>query len=571
MKRRVFALAIAGLMLIALLAACNDNDDVTTPTPGTPAPTGGDNENGGNDVVVEDPIEFTLFMEDLVPLRIEENFEGAVSRVITQETGVTLKYRFAVGDATEQVVLMIADRSYPDFVFARSMSNTFIDAGAYLDISDFIDQYGDNIKVMFGDAYQYLVQPDGSVLFIGTRSAADIPQDPAAGFQLQVAALREQGWPEVRTIDQWADVIRNYVAANPTIDGQPTIGYTITFDEGWRHFITLINPSLRSVGVADDGNYKVDPITLEVQYAYAIPELKEYYRIINQLNHEGLMDPDSWTQTIDEYLAKIASGRVVGLSDSYWQYEAGQGVLIADGKFEQTYVSFPATMSRDILHPDYRQTAYVPQNGVGITDNCSDPARAVRFMDYLCREETQILLSWGIEGVHWEIRDGQRKLTAQEMHDTMTGGDPHAIATAIGFHNYPLPNAGEKLDRNGYQMNRRADGEIRAAGYNQSIKDAMAAYDVETMRDLFPGPLDLIPSRWGEAWQIWDTQPADSDFGMLHADMSALVAEHLTRALVASPDDFDRLYDDFIDRMNAAGMDRIGELASEILRGIIGE
>jgi putative aldouronate transport system substrate-binding protein len=509
-------------------------------------------------------------MEDVMANRIEENFEGDVSREIVRQTGVTIRYRFGVGDASEQVTLMIADRSYPDFVHSRSMQGSFMDAGAYLDISGLIDEHGPNIRAHFGDAYRHLIQDDGSVRFVGARTSADIPADPESGFVLQIAVLRELGWPTIRTVYDFSDAIREYYARYPEINGMPTIPYTLNCSQGWRHFITLINPAMRAAGFPDDGNYYVNPSTYEVQYAYTLPELKEYNRWLNMLWNEGLLDPDAFTQEHDEYITKIAQGRVLGLSDSYWQYSEGQGVLDADGNFERTYMMFPASLSPTILNPTMRLNAYTPQNGVAVTDNNSNPVRAVQFLDWMCMEESQILMAWGIEGQHWEIRDGKRRMTAAELEGVRTGGDVYARSTAIGMHNYPFPVVGDKLDRNGYQMNRRVDGDVIASSYNPSLLEAVAAYGISAQRELYPGPNDLIPSEWGQAWQTWDIMPRDEPFGMLHAEMNTLVNEHLTRAIMASAADFDRMYDDFVQRLFDAGADELGRLATDIIKGLVG-
>ena len=47
--------------------------------------------------------------------------------------------------------------------------------------------------------------------------------------------------------------------------------------------------------------------------------------------NEGILDPEFATQTHEDYIAKIASGRVVALLDTDWDYSDGEKVLKADG------------------------------------------------------------------------------------------------------------------------------------------------------------------------------------------------------------------------------------------------
>ncbi|WP_353626567.1 hypothetical protein [Bacillus sp. JCM 19041] len=52
---------------------------------------------------------------------------------------------------------------------------------------------------------------------------------------------------------------------------------------------------------------------------YRRDEEKEYFRWLNHMNDEGLLDPESFVQKYDQYLEKISSGRVLGLTDTDWQ------------------------------------------------------------------------------------------------------------------------------------------------------------------------------------------------------------------------------------------------------------
>lgn len=46
----------------------------------------------------------------------------------------------------------------------------------------------------------------------------------------------------------------------------------------------------------------------------------------------------------------------------------------------------------------------------------------------MCKEETQVMLNWGLEGEHWEIKDGERVFNEAELalqHSDQA--DAHAI------------------------------------------------------------------------------------------------------------------------------------------------
>ena len=82
-------------------------------------------------------------------------------------------------------------------------------------------------------------------------------------------------------------MIERYKEANPTINGNPTIGFEIlTYD--WRYFC-LENPPQFIAGYPNDGSAIVDPETLEAKNYNTIPEAKEYYKKLNEMYNKGIL------------------------------------------------------------------------------------------------------------------------------------------------------------------------------------------------------------------------------------------------------------------------------------------
>ena len=51
-----------------------------------------------------------------------------------------------------------------------------------------------------------------------------------------------------------------------------------------------------------------------------------------------------------------------------------------------------------------RDTPYIQATqGLSITNACKYPVGAIKFLDYLNREETQQLIQWGVKGQHYEV------------------------------------------------------------------------------------------------------------------------------------------------------------------------
>ena len=56
---------------------------------------------------------------------------------------------------------MIAEGKYPDLIYAKASATNLYEAGALIDMTDLIEQYGPNIKKMYGDEFKKLKWGNG--------------------------------------------------------------------------------------------------------------------------------------------------------------------------------------------------------------------------------------------------------------------------------------------------------------------------------------------------------------------------------------------------------------------------
>ena len=117
------------------------------------------------------------------------------------------------------------------------------------------------------------------------------------------------------TLERYFQLIEDYMKKYPTIDGQPTIGFEILNCPGREWGLT--NPPQYLAGAPNNGGVIVDENN--VASIFADKDIaKRYYKFLNQMNARGLIDRESSTQTLDQYLAKLATGRVLGMYDQRW-------------------------------------------------------------------------------------------------------------------------------------------------------------------------------------------------------------------------------------------------------------
>ena len=76
----------------------------------------------------------------------DDPWTDPVALAITDATGVKLTTSYPVSDAAEDISLMIADDKYPDIIYSKGFANNLVEAGALIDLTDLIEEYGPNIK-----------------------------------------------------------------------------------------------------------------------------------------------------------------------------------------------------------------------------------------------------------------------------------------------------------------------------------------------------------------------------------------------------------------------------------------
>ncbi len=541
---RIVAGTLAGTMLLTLAGCAGELDD--------------SNDQAGSTL---EPITFTFYNAD----GAEDPWTDPVALAITEATGVTLDTLYPSDVEEKTVELMIATGELPDLIFAKGDSDILIEQGALIDLSDLIDEYGPHIKALYGDEYEKLQssRENPAIYQLCCGRVQDEALTSSGTAQLQWAVLAFNDYRIPYTLDEYGDMIREYKARHLNIDGQTTIGITLSVTD-WHWYTTLANPSgYIANGAIDNGQWIVSD-DYKVQYKHMVGGQKEYYRWLNRMYDEKVLDQEFAIQTHEDYLEKIASGRVLGLLDADWDYTTAENTLKAAGRYERTYAGLPVTIDSSV-----KCASLAPQGlntwGIGITTACKDPVRAIQFLDWLCTEEAQILVNWGIEGVNYYYdEDGVRCRTAEEI-ERAEKNVSYQNETGVGLHSYPFPSYGNTvLDSTGNYFC-ILNPESVADSYNEQEQAALEAWDVERLTDIFPQADEFEKKEYTPLWSR--ILPADLDRQLSRLD--EIAREGLIDCVVCTPDKFDSKWDQLQQNLIAAGAYQAQEQMTELLRAEI--
>jgi putative aldouronate transport system substrate-binding protein len=468
-----------------------------------------------------------------------------------------------VGGDQQAIPLMIASGQYPDLVYAKGNLTLLIEAGVVIPLDDLIEKKGKYIKELYGEQLVRLRNSleDPRIYTVGTYPVNPGIWKTDGTMQMQHAVLKELGYPAMKTLNDYEKAIKDYMAKYPTINGQKTIGLSLLLDT-WQWYIDLSNPSGFLTGHPDDGQWFVDQRTLEAQYKFLHPDTKHFYKWLNRMNVEGVLDPESFTQKEDIWRAKIASGRVLGLAYPGWGYGESRSSLINDGMENRTYAYLPIMADESYTCAVLKDYGLSGGWGIAITTACKDPERAFEFLDWMCSEEAQVLVNWGIEGVNYNVVDGKRTVPDEEQRRADTDPD-YGRKTGVGRWAYPFPMRGQGyIDSTGNYITKDSPERIKNQEYLAVEKETLAAYGVEMWIDLFPSTESLGVSKHGAAWQY--TLPPDANAKITEADN--YIKNALANIVLGRPGNFESSWQKIVQDLRRMGLDETGKTLTAMIK-----
>lgn len=522
-----------------------------------------DKKTGGSGEVKE----FTAYFA--VP-GTEINDDNEVQEKIAEKTGVKVKETWLTGQTAEESIgVIIAGGEYTDFIDGGDGMQQLYEADALVALDDYLDDYP-NIKDYYTEEeWDRLRQDDGKIYWIQQfgnihgEEKSTTHNDEA--FWIQTRVLEWADYPEVRTMDQYFDLITAYNEANPTMeDGTDNIPYTILCED-WRYFCLENAPEFLD-GYPNDGSVIVDPDELKIIDYNTTPTAKVYFGKLNEEYHNGIVDPESFTQTYDEYIAKLSTGRVLGMIDQWWNfaYDVNDS-LKQQGLDEQgcNYIPLPITISEDVKNQWHCSGGTLnTASGLAITTSCEDVEGALQFLDDLLSQEVHDLRFWGIEGEDYMVDDdGMFYLTEEQR--SQKAETTYKASHICNYSYFPQYEGTSRDEKNA--MKPEYQPEEFFDSLSDDVRQCFEAYGVKTYVDMLgtnepPGP-------WYPMYSHSNNMTTRTPGGVAWNKMGEIKHQYLPRVVMA--EDFETAWEEYLVEYNKCQPeDFLDEMQEELDRRI---
>ncbi|MBO2521414.1 MAG: sugar ABC transporter substrate-binding protein [Firmicutes bacterium] len=433
--------------------------------------------------------------------------------------------RLAAGDAPDVAVTY----SYPTI-------QTYANMGGVIDLAPYLEKYKDvlpNLWELLGDTNIYWNRDPNTgrvwaieaLLFQNKRINTFVRED----------WLKKLGLPEPRTLEEFENMLRAFRDNAELLLGpemaHEMIPFSISQDVGWRADHLLMSFVPESLTDKEMFIYGFD------DRHFLFPGYKEGVRKLNQWYHEGLIWPDfalypPGDQTEDNNMKK----GVVGAFIHNWDYPYRNGedsIHVALQRLvgpEAAFIAvepFPndAGIYRKFLSAPIDRKVFFP-----ITNR--EPLASLLYLDWISKLENRRHLQIGWEGInHQVLPDGAVQLLQ---------------ATGRYIMNSPQ-NIDYTLTINGLDL---GDPEITAKSIALNYPGVDARYIERAYR------ITDNEARYGKNFQVGEIKAEEGMQTVLTQKRDNLLA----RAIVAPPDQFDRVWDEgFADYLRSGGQAIINE------------
>lgn len=430
--------------------------------------------------------------------------DNDICNLIADKIDVYVDETYLFGQTSAEAVgSIIASGSLPDFIDGGDSMMLLYDAGVLIPWDDYIEMYP-NIKALYTDEEWDMFRQDDGHIYWANVFNRTYGEDKSTGhngqaFWIQARVLEWAGYPNITTLDEYFEILKGYADANPTMpDGTPVIPYTALCDD-WRYYCLELAPMFLD-GYPNNGSVIVNTTDYDkptiVDYN-TTPTAKLYFQKLNEMYLEGYMDIDFATQTYDEYISKLCTGRVLGMCDQYWDFAYTVAGPFAQQGLDELgceYVPLGLVMEEGQSQQWHSYVnAINTYSGIAVTTACFYPDLAFSFLNEILGQDIHDLRFWGIEGVDYLVDADGSYYRTEEMRANWANQD-YKLSHCCEFAYMPQWN-GTSRDGINAMKPQEQTSEFYAT-LSTPMSNCFEAYDVSGYAEMIGSDKDADPGVW---------------------------------------------------------------------------
>lgn len=402
--RKLLAMLLA-LASVLSLTACGSGDTAETQTASGTGTSDNVVASAEQDWSKQEPYTVKLMLPGVADTEDCAEVAALASEITKEKFNTTIEIaRSGFGTYDQEINLMMTSGEKLDFLYnGRGGFVSSVNNGQYLEIGQYLDTYGPDLKAQISEEDWQTVTVDGGIYAV----PANKEKATAWGFAMnkQIADSTGIDYENIHTEEELEPLLRKVKEMYPDM-------YPVVPEGGYMKTINTYDDLGGDYGVLVDCTNQDDHTVVNW---YATDAYRQIVERRYKWAQEGLIMPDAVTNT-DPWDTLISTGR-------------------AFGRFTNVKPGIEAEMSNRAGLEVYVITMTEPYSTTGRVDilwhvphNCEKPERTVQVMNEIyTNPELQNILCNGVEGKHYEYKNAEKTII----------GRPEGVDFASGYPSYP--------------------------------------------------------------------------------------------------------------------------------------
>lgn len=220
---------------------------------------------------------------------------------------------------------------------------------------------------------------------------------------------KELGSPEIETYWDYGVLAEQMVEAHPETENGDKFYALSLFSEWDGNSVNQLRSIAKSQGYTDtDGVNRYEFINVSVlddSYEDILSEDSLYLQALkwaNDLHKKGLLDPDSASQTWEDYLKKAEKGQSAIMP---WGYTGELNFNPVNPELTSQGKGYKLVPNNELLVADQKTTTYGNNWFWAVSKNAKNKDKALELLDFLYSDEGHLFWENGPQGIMWDIND----------------------------------------------------------------------------------------------------------------------------------------------------------------------
>jgi putative aldouronate transport system substrate-binding protein len=410
-RRRDF-LGLSALAAFGLVMAGCDSDSGSKADTSKARNGAMDSFGVGDTFKATAPLSFTFLFSDQPTYPYKKDW--LLFTKMASDNNVTLEPTIVPqSDYEQKRSLLISSGKAPEIIAKTypGQESAYVSSGAVLPVSDYVDlmpHFQDKIKKWkLEPEIAGLTQEDGKY-YVLPGLHEELWPDYTLAFRTDV--LEKDGIAEPKTWDEFREVLRKLKKNHPdVVPFSDRFNGNSVLNVAGTAFGTVAGWGLVDGLMFDEGKK-------EFTFGAAGSQFKDLVTYFNSLVSEGLMDPESFTQTDDAAIQKFTSGKsfvISANSQNIITYRTSMEQSLGKGNFAVRKITVPGGPAGDVIGGSRLE------NGIMLNSSVKDKDSFVALMQYIdwlfYSDQGQEFAKWGVQGTTY-TKDGGKRVLAKDIN-----------------------------------------------------------------------------------------------------------------------------------------------------------